>query len=569
MKIPYLLWGVVFCSIPFTFLQARENVTDWYIKDFRVEFVVHEDSTMTVTEWILADCGDAPDKHGIFRVVPTVAQTPGGNIQTPVELVSITDFSGKAHHFETTKNTSAHTLTWKIGEKDKVVTGENEYKIVYRVRNVIRDQGELHEWYWNVVGNFWELPIDAFQAKVIFPEAVRSSVADLSIYSGPVGARTNPLADTRWLDEHTLATKSLRGLGIGEGITLALSFPPTLFTPYQFSWWELYGQYLWFLIPGVMGVYLYRMWRRYGDDPAWDKPIIPEYEIPTGLNALTLGSLMKTGGMATEHITAALIELAVKGVLTIRQTTEKILFFSQDDFVLEKHIPTTFSLAPEQQKLLDTVFATGNVVKLSDLKHKFHPALALLSKLARATLTEQGLIESQGFTYRNIFVGVGLAGVFLLGFLGGLGWQAVTATGLTLVLFMVVGFIMPKRTLLGVETHAKVKGLKLYMETAEKYRQQFHEKEGVFETLLPVAILFGMTHEWIKKMEVLYGPDYFTHYHPAWLIGSFGDGFTLDSLTQVMDHVSKNIASNMGTNSGASGSGSSGGGGGGGGGGGW
>lgn len=562
-------WVLLFVLLFSSPAQARENVTDWYIQDFRAEFEVHPDSTMTVTEWITADCGQCSDKHGIFRVLPTKVRTPAGDIHTPVELKSITDFSGKPHPYAVRQNTGDDTLTWKIGDPDKTVTGVNEYKIVYGVKNVIRDQGDFHEWYWNVVGNFWTLPIDTYQATLTFPIAVNKDLSSLSVYSGSAGHTDNTLAETEWTSPNTLAVKAKRGLQAGEGITLALTFEPGIFTPYQFSWWELYFGYLWLLIPLITGIFLYRLWQKHGDDPEWDKPTIPEYEIPAGLNALTMGSLLKNGRIVSEHVTAALIELAVKGVITIRKETEKILFFDREEFVLEKHMPAGFVATAEQAKLLDKVFETGESVKLSDLKRKFHPVLSELTKLSLDSLAQAGFIERKSFTYRTILLGIGLGGIFLFGFFGGLGWQAVTALALTTALFILFGILIPKRTQLGVETYAKLKGLKLYMETAEKYRQRFYEKEGIFETLLPVAILFGMTKEWIRKMEELYGTEYFAKYHPAWFVGSFDGNFNGESFTSALDSVSSSIAANMGTSSGASGSGSSGGGGGGGGGGGW
>lgn len=562
--------ALAFVISPFPVAEARENVTDWYIKDFRAEFDVHADSTMTVTEWITADCGDLPDKHGIFRVLPTVANTPEGKIQTPVELVSITDFAGKRYKFEATKNTSDGTVNWKIGDPDKTVTGVNEYKIVYTVRNVIRDQGDFHEWYWNVVGNFWTIPIDNFSATVKLPDGVSEDNTEVQFYGGSLGNEGNSVAKADWIGKDSLEAKATRGLFPGEGITVSLSFPTTIFTPYQFSWWELYGPYLWFSIPGILLVYLYRMWRKYGDDPVWDKPTIPEYEIPDGLNALTMGSLMKNGNTASEHVTAALIELAVKGAITLRKETEKVLFFDHEEFVLEKHVPVGFMATPEQTRLLEKVFVSGDTVKLSDLKRKFHPVLSELSKLSLDSLAAQGLVERGSFTYRIIFLGVGIGILVSIGFLAGfMPWQGLVAMGFTGVSFATFSLIMPKRTEKGVEILAKINGLRLYMETAEKYRQRFHEKEGMFETLLPVAILFGITKEWIKKMEVIYGPEYFASHHPAWFVGSFDGGFDADGLASAMADVSKSIASNMGTSSGASGGGSSGGGGGGGGGGGW
>jgi hypothetical protein len=50
------------------------------------------------------------------------------------------------------------------------------------------------------------------------------------------------------------------------------------------------------------------------------------------------------------------------------------------------------------------------------------------------------------------------------------------------------------------------KGLN-HMKTAEKYHNNFMKRK-YFEKLLPYTIIFGLTKEWIKKMEQIYGSDY-------------------------------------------------------------
>ncbi|TXG99762.1 MAG: DUF2207 domain-containing protein [Candidatus Moraniibacteriota bacterium] len=552
-------------------VQARENVTDWYIQDFRAEFEVRADSTMTVTEWITADCGECVGKHGIFRVIPTVAKTPEEEIQTPVELVSITDFAGKKYKFETTKNTSNNTLTWKIGDPNKTVTGVNEYKIVYVVRNVIRDQGDLHEWYWNVVGNFWILPIDAFTATVTFPQEVnKTKTKDVSVYSGALGNTSNLLAEFTWPQSNILDVRAKKGLLPGEGITVSASFVTDIFTPYQFSWWELYGDYLWFLIPLTMLVYLYRMWRQYGDDPAWEKPTVAEYELPTELSLLKASALLNNGKVSSESITAAIIDLAIKGYIRVREESKKILIFTQKEFWLEKADTKENSLLSKgEQLLMDRLFEGKTSVSLADLRYKLNPVVAELGKLETNELVASHYYASSGFTYRTIFVGIGIVGMFTFMFFSGLTWTAPTALAITWLLFLVFGSIMPQRTRAGVELYAKLQGLKLYMEKAEKYRQAFHEREGSFERLLPVAILFGMTKEWIKKMRELYDEDYIARYHPAWFIGTNLGSFDTESFVSHMESISSAINATTGTKSGSGGGGSSGCGGGGGGGGGW
>jgi uncharacterized membrane protein len=349
-----------------------------------------------------------------------------------------------------------------------------------------------------------------------------------------------------------------------------VSVPKGIFTPYQFGWWETYGAYLLWLFPLLVWRSAYRTWKEFGDDPTWDKVVIPEYEIPQHLNVLELGMLSTNGNWKNELITAGIIELAVKGALAIREEETKILFFTTKEYILEKQEGATVKLDESEQLLLDAVFAKGDTIKLSSLKQTFYRALPGIQKSVTEALATQGYIVKEGLKYRIWFLILAMLllilSVYLLSESYLVGAGAICFTGLILGAY---GLVMPKRTLLGTETNWKIKGLRLYMETAEKARQQFYEKEHIFETLLPAAIVFGMTKEWVAKMKEIYGEEYFANYHPAWFVASDMGGFDTESFSAHLTSLSTSIASNTGTASGSGGSGSSGGGGGGGGGGGW
>jgi uncharacterized membrane protein len=133
----------------------------------------------------------------------------------------------------------------------------------------------------------------------------------------------------------------------------------------------------------------------------------------------------------------------------------------------------------------------------------------------------------------------------------------------TALFYMILGAYMSKLTSKGIDVSWRTKGLKLYMNTAEKYRQQFNEKENIFERFLPYAVMFGITKQWANKMRELYGDQYFANYHPVWFAGAVAS-FDVNSFTNSLNSVASSVSSSAG-----SGSGGSGGGGGGGGGGGW
>jgi hypothetical protein len=122
----------------------------------------------------------------------------------------------------------------------------------------------------------------------------------------------------------------------------------------------------------------------------------------------------------------------------------------------------------------------------------------------------------------------------------------------------------------------------MYIDTAEKHRIEFHNDpkkfRGVFEKLLPFAMLFGLEKKWAGEFKDLYKET-----QPDWYRGDF-TAFDAYMLTRTMSTLNSGVKSattkaygsnsgfrSGGWSSGGSGfsEGSSGGGGGGGGGGSW
>ena len=149
-----LVLGFLFLDpLPANAFRNSSQITDWYIDNFRSNIVVNKDSSLLIMEIITADCGNLPNKHGIFRVLPTQVKTDSGVVyRSPIELVGITDLEGVPYKYQTIK--SGDTITWKIGDANKTVTGVNYYKIVYKVKNAIRfTNPDSPEFYWNLSGN--------------------------------------------------------------------------------------------------------------------------------------------------------------------------------------------------------------------------------------------------------------------------------------------------------------------------------------------------------------------------------------------------------------------------------
>jgi uncharacterized membrane protein len=574
-KIIKILVGLAICAgiIASRSAQARDvsQIADWYIKDFQSTITVNADSSLFIEEKIIADCGNLPDKHGIFRILPTQIKTERETIKTPVELVSITDFNQKPINYSESKDSFNHTIIWKIGDPDITVSGENYYKITYLVKNAIRSQNNnFDELYWNLSGNFWDIDIDNFRTDIIFPQGINKNNSEVYLYSGNAGDRNNALANYEWTNNNTLRVASNKTLPPKHGITASISFPKNIITPYQPGFFELYGDHFWFLIPVLTFIVCFAVWNKYGKDPRVDKTIVPEFEIPENLTPMEMGSLIENGTFNDKLITATIIDLAVKKYIVIEEIAKKGIF-GQQDFRLKRIWGNEYpALSNPEELLLKKIFGASQEILLSKLKNEFYKELPEIKKSAINSLKEKNLIYQSGLHLKTSLLALAMVLVFIgIILFGTENLSAVFSFILSAITAAIFGILMPKRTQKGAELNWRIKGFKLYMKTAEKYRAQFYEKENIFEKFLPYAIIFGIAKLWAKKMEEIYGKEYFANYHPVWYAGNFAAGFNTNSLASQMNSISAGIAANMGFSSGAHGAGGTGGGGGGGGGGGW
>lgn len=575
----FIIFSLVISSLivgQFVFARNPEDITDWYIKDFQTEITVNKDSSLNITENIIADCGNLPDKHGIFRVLPLKINTDKGSYNTPIELISITDFNGRPYNFKIINNILNHTITWKIGSPNATVSGVNYYKIVYKVENAIRFQNpNFDELYWNLLGNFWDIETDNFSAKIYFPQEINNSNTQIDYYTGVLGSKSKDLATYFW-DNNVLnfISKPNYTFMPGEGVTVSASFPKNIFTPYVPTFIEKYINifgYFSFLIPILIFVFAFLKWKKYGKDPKMKKPIPPEFGIPEDITPIQMGMVLSHGIWKDKFITSAIISFAVRKIIIIEQTEKKILFFNNKDVVLRK-VQENYDLSKvtdTEKILLEGLFDEDDGVALSSLRYKFNKELLAIKKSALDDSVSNGWLAPKSNAYMWGFIIAGITLVFLSIFSIILSSLLVLNLFISAIILILFGIFMPKRTQAGVDLLFKIKGFELYMKQAEDYRQQFYEKESIFDKFLPYAIVFGIAELWAKKMQLIYGEDYFTNYHPVWMAGSVSVNFDVSSFTSQLNSITSSISSSTSSSSGAGGSGGSGGGGGGGGGGGW
>jgi uncharacterized membrane protein YgcG len=601
----FILSAFFFFS-PF-FAQISAADAGWKITNFSSIIGVQTDGYVRVREVIHVDFGSL-ERHGIFRDIPVGYTTSDGkSIAIKAKINSVTDGT-KPIPFET--STTNGTLRIKLGDADTLVTGTQAYVIDYLLRGVLREFENYDELYWNATGNLWTVPIEHAEATFALPE---NGLVQWSCYLGTQGSTEK--CDGEKTSEslvHFIAPRTLAG---GEGMTVAVGFtkglvpilPPLAEDAVsKTSKISPLVAGLSFCITLFLGIFfLTRLWWKKGRDlktdgtmvtPFEHETIIAEYEPPLQLCPGELGVVLDETA-DTLDITATIVDLAVRGYLTIEEIPKK-WFLGSTDYTLRKINVAEKDLLSYEEKLLDALFKdkaratlsevfhilkgeeievndpTQKTVAISELKNTFYQDLAEIKKALYEEVARKKLFDGNPSTVRLKYSGFGalfLVSGALLFFLGPIGSGAFLGIGSALVpcgiLCLVLAYKgMPRRTALGHEAYLKAKGYKLFISQTETYRQQFFEKENTFMEVLPYAIVFGVTEKLAKAMKDMgVNPP-----SPSWYHGT--NAFNASVFAGNMGEFSKSLSSAMASapsGSGSGGGGFSGGGFGGGGGGSW
>ena len=565
----------------------------WVITSFHSDIRIGTDSSLAITEDIRVDFGSL-QKHGIFRTIPLRYRYDDTHDRYyELTVQSVTD-GEKGVPYETSVESGNEVI--KIGDPDVLVSGAQRYVITYEVvgaMNSFEDQDEL---FWNVDGALWPVPKQSVSATV---QLSAGAFTNATCYQGPTGS-TEPCNASDGGQSSTFA--STRQLGSGEQMSVAVAMPNGLVNvppPLLEGRQRVFPQDAFEVNPLTVGAGLLlllagvglivRFWLVHGRDRAYltryyqapdtapdqpepvfqHEPVVVEFEPPGKLKPAELGLILDESA-DTKDVTATIVDLAVRGFLTISEVPGK------HDWLLTQKAADPATLLPYEKTLLDGLFAGRQEVKISELKGKFQSTLrsaesqiyadAMGRKFFRAR-PDLVRLATIGAAIVIVLAGAGLTFLLGLAFGGGLIGLAVIMVGLVL---LVLYRAMASRTAAGREVLQKTLGFRLYMTTAEKYRQQFAEKAEIFTQLLPYAIVFGCVARWAKAFE---GIDT-TASTNNWYVGNapFQAALLSSSLESFNNNISSAIASappSSGSSSGFGGGGFSGGGGGGGGGGSW
>lgn len=573
---------------------AAEN---WDIQSFSTDIVINQDASILVTEKIVVDYS-REQHHGIFRLIPfNYEDEKGVKSSIAMNIVSVTNEDGRPWNYEVTEEGNYYNI--KIGDADRYLKKVATFTIRYQAWGAIGYFEDHDELYWNSTGDKWGVPIKKAEATILLTSTQDKKTLQTKCFTGKSGSKNQNCTSTL-INGKTFQYATTKALNAEEGLTIVAGFPKGTVsaTPamppenvrndYGFiqpakplTTADLISQNWGFGLPILATLILFILWYTKGRDPQASRTtIMPIYTPPDNLTPTEIGALMDES-VEMRDITSAIIDLAIRGYITIVELKEKVLLWNSTDYEFQKvkEYAIDRKLKAHEKAILDALFQSGgSSIKLSKLENKFYQNIPTIKATIYKSLVEDGYFPTSPEAIRKGFMTIG----FLLTIIGFISLQFWAVSGslalpigiaLSSLPFFIFGYYMPAKTSKGVETKYKVLGLKEYINTAEKDRLKFQEKENIFEKLLPYAMTLGIAHKWTKTFEGIYKtPPSWYHSNDPTFMNHFSAMYFIDRLDNISSRMNTTFTSSPSSRSGGSGfsgGGFSGGGGGGGGGGSW
>jgi uncharacterized membrane protein len=532
-----LRWG--FWLAPLLFLAMSLLLASplfarsWTVARFDSRYTVADDGSVLIDEEIHPSFQGT--YNGIERYIPVEYPGPDGiAYKLFLKVDSVTDESGQNIRFEQSTRTetvadgaSHQFLVLRIyaGGTDT----ERTVHIAYRAANAVRFFKDHDEFYWNVTGNDWKVPIDEASAIVALPSAAAGQgvVGQLKAqaFTGFFGSRGQDA--TSQIDGSNVSFAASDSLPPRSGLTIDVYIPKGVLT--QPSWFT--RNVVWFiggnpgaLLPVWAFAVMFGLWWWKGRDPDPGVSIAPMYEPPKDLTPAEAGTLLQDA-IEARDITSTLIDLAVKGYLKIIETEDKVLLFTHKDYILRLIKPRSQwqALAAHELEVLNNIFpeVTAEETTLSSLKDRFYIALPLIRQEILAALNTKNLYSTDPDSAKGLalvgvliivlpFLWLQMTGAIRLG-----NSPSVLAVGvvLTIVIVFLFGRHLAAKTVRGARARVECLGFKEFMTRVDGDRIK-QMPPDTFEKFLPYALAFGVEHHWAKAFVGLIKDP------PSWYVGS-------------------------------------------------
>lgn len=485
--------------------NAHEKITL-----FQSDIAIQSHGTIIVQETIEIISEHKEILHGIVREFPTqYRDTLGSYHAATFRLVSITHNQQSAT-YSVKKNHTGCTVY--IGDKNIIIPqGKHKYVITYEMTGRLSFFENQDEFYWNITGNQWRLPIEKIRVCIHLPDNNNENFITTKTFTTYNGTRRNNNYNA--LQDKIITIEPSYSLRPRESLTILVKFPKVCFvestshqrTPQPLDTDTLslavIALFLCYFIMCI--IFLIFAWFK-------NKPnnIIPMHYPPQNMTPSEVGFIMNRS-FSKQLLIADIIDLAHHKLITISTCTTT----KQYTLALQKSInlDDSCTLNSYYEKLLTTLF-------------KKHKSIVIAAKHLPKTKKALKICEDHASKHNNLFY-------TLINF-NKTGFRIIIALFITLALYALyitnnfiadnsIIHVIPMMCLItfwpcifismfslythkGKQKQNEIYGFKLYLMNASvnsRYHLQSYPMKTIelYEKYLPYAIALGVEKQWIKQ----------------------------------------------------------------------
>lgn len=560
----YIYLSIILLLSSVSIIAQEEKIYTFYS-----DVTIEESGMIRVKEEIRIFSKGDIFKRGITRSLPLTRRDIQNNRISIGYSVSEVLMNGSPVNYFTERE--GGDLIIYVGDRNIFLDpGFYIYEIYYETAGQIGFYEDYDELSWNVNGISGKM-IDSVSSVVRLPTG--ANIISSHCYTGRFGDKESDCISE--INEDGSLTTVVNNLPSNEMLTVSVGFTkgvvnqPAGFETNVFSWFDKNGMAVVsavFIL--LLSVYYRITWKKYGVDPP--KPVaIPQFSPPDGLSPAAVGMLHK-GYFIDDLITASIVNLSVKGYLSIEEIIEKKgLFGIRKDRVFSlTRLNNDYSKLPaEEAVVLRELFYSDDNIRLDG---KYDRVVAKMMQNYKKSLNKQFrpvLDEGINIKFHVVpWLGFVLYIIILFYFINNsLMHFEVNRTALFItipllsILYIIYAIQIVRPGERKLHYRSNIKGLKMYLDVAEEKRMQFFNPPSVtpekFEELLPYAIALEMEEVWGEKFEkaLLSSAVQPEAYQPAWYRGTYVNaalfGHALNStLSNTVSHAATQPSSSGGGN---------------------
>ncbi|MBQ9271761.1 MAG: DUF2207 domain-containing protein [Alphaproteobacteria bacterium] len=502
------------------FTVKAEN---FYIDNYDVILEVSKNRNVHVKEVITVNF--TSPSHGIIRAIPTH--------HSHISNIRVSEQYSKQY--------TGSDLELKIGDADILVTGKKSYQIEFDHQLY----SNKNEFYYNIIGTDWEVPIQRARFYVKMPDRVEDDKVGLSV--GRYGTRGFNGGAKYSVSNAEIWGQTFQPLANNEGITLRIEVPEGYFEHTYNRW----GNAVWLGLL-LCTLFSFLTWYQYGKDEHVT-PVVT-FNPPKNITPVE-AELIMTEKISDKGLVALIVKLANDGYFKIKSEKQK---FALSDFkpykgnnkserkllnLLSREAGNDNIVTDDELKVSANFYSGWTALRNSSItkddKKRFYEASSMNSfRCFMMLLYILGNILLTVFALMNYNISIEMimtiipAGFMLLWFMlvirnsniAMIIWGILvcwpffvplimeislenlsqTVMGIGCVIITIVCYIqMLKPNIDGRLLKGQLLGLKRFIEVAEKKRLEtmVEQEPQYFYKILPYAYLLGVSKVWIKQFE--------------------------------------------------------------------